>query len=328
MKKTKKVLITGAGGFIGSHVVEAFLKTNADVTALVHYNSRDSYGQLELLSRDILKNIRILSGDISDSSQMRKVIKDQDIIVHLAALIGIPYSFSSVESYIRTNIQGTFNLLDAAKDNGIERFITTSTSEVYGTAKQVPISENHPLNPQSPYAASKVGSDKMTESFYRSFNLPVVILRPFNNYGPRQSARAIIPTVITQALSKNTIKVGDTSTVRDFLYVKDCAQAFVLAANQSGIIGETINIGTGKGILISQMIKKVQKLIGGKLKVIKDEQRIRPNTSEVKKLVCDNKKAKKLLNWQPQTSFEDGLEQTIEWFKNNVGLYKTGKYSQ
>lgn len=328
MGKSKRVLITGAGGFIGSHVVEAFLKSGAQITALVHYNSRDSYGNLELLGKEVLKNIKIVSGDITDNAQVRKITKGHDVIIHLAALIGIPYSFSSVESYIRTNIQGTFNLLDAAKENGVERFIATSTSEVYGTVKNTSITETHPLHPQSPYAASKVGSDKMAESFYHAFNLPVVILRPFNNYGPRQSTRAIIPTVITQALSGKSIKVGDTSTVRDFLYVKDCAQAFLKAADQKGILGETINIGTGKGILISQMIKKVQKIIGKNITVVPDQQRIRPNTSEVKKLVCDNKKAKKLLGWQPQTNFEDGLTETIEWFKNNMGLYKVGKYSQ
>lgn len=323
----KKILITGAGGFIGSHLVEELFKEELEITALIHYNSRNSNGLLEQIDKKILKNIRIIHGDIEDLILTRSQVKGHDIVIHLAALIGIPYSYHAMGSYISTNIQGTYNLLEASRETGVKRFIHTSTSEVYGTAQYLPIDEDHPVKGQSPYSASKIAADKLVESYYYSFNFPTVILRPFNNFGPRQSLRAVIPAVIAQALKRSEIKIGSTEPKRDFVYVKDCVKAYLAAIAKKGIEGATINIGTGSAVSIAQAVEIIGKILGGKIKLKSQKKRIRPQHSEVYELVCNNKKAKKLLGWEPKVSFEEGLTETISWMKSNINFYKTAIYN-
>lgn len=317
-----KILITGAGGFIGSHLVEEFIKNGESVTALVHYNSKNSYGLLDFVDEKIKNGVKIVLGDINDRAFINELLKNKEIVIHLAALVGIPYSYEAVESNIKTNVLGTLSLLEASRLRGIKRFIHTSTSEVYGSAKYTPIDEMHMLHAQSPYSASKIGADKIVESFVNSFNFPAVTIRPFNNYGPRQSARAVIPSVITQVLTQDKLKIGSIDTIRDFTYVKDTAKAFHKAVYQKNIEGETINIGTGKGYKISEVIKKVQNVTGKKIKIINDKSRLRNETSEVDKLICDNTKAKKLLKWEQTTTLDDGLELTIDWIAKNINNYK------
>jgi len=326
----KKVLITGADGFIGSHLVEELLNEGCRVKAFVYYNSFNSWGWLDTLPQDILANIEIFSGDIRDPNGVREAVKGVDIIFHLAALIAIPFSYHSPDSYIDTNVKGTLNIIQAAKDLGIERVLVTSTSEVYGTAQYIPIDENHPRQPQSPYSASKIGADCIAESFYKSFNLPLTIVRPFNTYGPRQSARAVIPTIITQLLNgKDEIKLGDTIPTRDLLFVKDTARGFVEIAKSTTLIGHDCNIATQSEISIGDLAQELINQINPNARIISDEQRIRPEKSEVFRLFGSSQKIKEHTNWKPLHSLADGLSETIKWFNDpaNLSRYKADIYN-
>lgn len=326
----KKVLITGADGFIGSHLTEMLLENGYDVRAFVYYNSFNSWGWLDTLPKEKLKQIDVFTGDIRDPNGVREAMKGIDKVFHLAALIAIPFSYHSPDSYIDTNIKGTLNVLQAARDLNTSRILITSTSEVYGTAQYVPIDEKHPYQGQSPYSATKIGADRLAESFYRSFNMPISIVRPFNTYGPRQSARAVIPTIITQLLSgKEEIKLGALSPTRDFNYVKDTANGFIEIAKSDKTIGEEINIATEREISIDDLAKELIKQINSNAKIICDEERIRPDKSEVNRLLGSNKKIKELTNWSAKFTFEEGIKQTIEWFKvkENITGYKTGIYN-
>lgn len=325
--ENKTVLVTGAGGFIGSHLTEYLVDLNANVKAFVRYNSRNDWGLLELLPKEKLEQVEVIMGDIRDFDAVRQAMKDVDIVFHLASLISIPYSYIHPREVVETNVLGTLNVLMAAKENGVDRFVHTSTSEVYGTAKYVPIDENHPLQGQSPYSASKIAADKLAESFYYSFDLPVAIIRPFNTYGPRQSARAVIPTIITQALTSDKVYVGNLHPTRDYTYIEDTVRAFIMIAECKKAIGEVINIGSNFEISIGDLAKKIISLIGRDVKLVVDPKRIRPKRSEVERLWCDNTKAKKLLGWEPKISLEEGLKRTIEWIKENIHLYKPYIYN-
>jgi dTDP-glucose 4,6-dehydratase len=325
-----KVLVTGADGFIGSHLSEYLVKQGYKVRAFVFYNSFNSYGWLDALPLSILKEIEVFSGDIRDPNGVRLAMRDMDIVFHLAALIAIPYSYHSPDSYVDTNIKGTLNILQAARQLNTKKVLVTSTSEVYGTAKYVPIDEKHPLQGQSPYSATKIGADRLAESFYRSFNLPVCIVRPFNTYGPRQSARAIIPTIITQLLNGETlIKLGDTTPTRDLLFVKDTVKGFEAIAQSDNTIGEEINLSTQTEISIGDLANLLIQLINPKASIQQEQERFRPDKSEVKRLLGSNEKVKNLTNWQPLYSLEQGLIETIEWFKeeNNLKKYKHQIYN-
>ena len=330
----QKILVTGAGGFIGSHVAECLVKQGYQVKAFVEYNSFNSWGWLDFVSKDILSEVEIFSGDVRDPFGVKKAMGSCSRVLHLAALIGIPYSYHSPESYLETNVKGTLNIVQAARELGIERVIHTSTSEVYGTAQYVPIDEKHPLQPQSPYSASKIAADQIALSYYHSFDLPVSIIRPFNTYGPRQSARAIIPTVITQiSQGMKEIKLGSLEPTRDFTYVVDTADAFVKALDAPDIIGKTINLGTNFEISIASLVQMIAKIMYADIKVIADAKRVRPKNSEVERLWSDNTLAKKLLEWKPQFSdtegLRKGLEKTITWFLDptNQKMYKPGIYN-
>ena len=328
--KNKKVLVTGADGFIGSHLVDMLQKAGGKVRAFVYYNSFNSWGWLDTFSKEKLSKIEVFSGDVRDPNGVKKAMEGVDVVFHLAALIGIPFSYHSPDCYVDTNIKGTLNILQAARELKISRLLVTSTSEVYGSALYVPIDESHPLQGQSPYSATKIAADKISESFYRSFNLPVTIVRPFNTYGPKQSARAVIPTIIIQLLTgKKEIKLGSTSPTRDFNYVKDVCNGFLAIANSSKTIGEEINIATGKDISIAELANKIVKKINPKAKVVLDKQRSRPEKSEVESLVGSRKKISMLTDWKPKYSLENGLDKTIAWFecKENLKLYKPGIYN-
>jgi len=324
----KKILVTGADGFIGSHLTEMLVNRGYKVKALAQYNSFNNWGWLE--SVNCKNEIEIISGDIRDLNFCRTISKDIDMIFHLAALIAIPYSYIAPDSYVETNIKGTLNICQAAKENQVSRLIHTSTSEVYGTAQYVPIDENHPLQPQSPYSASKISADAMAMSFYNSFDLPLSIIRPFNTYGPRQSARAVIPTIITQIASgKKEIRLGDTSPTRDFNYVEDCCRGFIMIAESDKTIGETINIGSNSEISISDTLVLIKELMSSDVTFRNDEQRNRPKNSEVFRLWCDNKKIKNLVGYKPQVNFKDGLKKTIDWITQpeNLKMYKSEIYN-
>ena len=328
MLKNKKVLVTGADGFIGSHLTETLVKEGAKVKALSQYNSFNNWGWLEDV--DCKNDIEVVCGDVRDANYIRQISKDVDIIFHLAALIAIPYSYIAPDSYIDTNIKGTLNVCQAAMDNKLEKVIVTSTSEVYGTARYVPIDEKHPKQPQSPYSATKIGADAIAKSFNNAFNLPVVIARPFNTYGPRQSARAVIPTIITQiAAGKKQIKLGDLTPTRDFNFVKDTCSGFVALANCDKAIGEEINIGSNYEISIGDTLNLIKKIMNSDVEFITDEQRIRPKNSEVNRLWCDNTKIKELTGFEPKYTIERGLEETINWFSNpeNLKKYKADIYN-
>jgi NAD dependent epimerase/dehydratase len=328
--KNKKVLVTGAGGFIGSHIVEKLLEEGCEIRAFVHYNSFNRWGWLDSFPKEQLKQIEIFTGDIRDTNGVKTATKGVDIVFHLAALIGIPFSYHSPDSYVDTNIKGTLNILQACRDFNIEKVLITSTSEVYGTAKYVPIDEKHPRQGQSPYSATKIGADFIAESFYRSFDLPVVIVRPFNTYGPRQSARAVIPTIITQLLSgKDEIELGALHPTRDLVFVKDTVEGFIEIAKSDKTIGEEINIATAQEISILDLAKKIINIVNPKAKIITENERLRPEKSEVERLLGDNTKIKTLTNWKPKYSLDEGLRITIEWFKNkeNLKLYKPDIYN-
>ena len=324
----KKVLVTGADGFIGSHLTEMLTEKGYKVKAISQYNSFNNWGWLE--SVNCKKDIEIITGDIRDPHYCKNITKDVDIIFHLAALIGIPFSYIAPDSYVETNIKGTLNICQAANDNGVSHLIHTSTSEVYGTAKYVPIDEKHELQPQSPYSATKIAADAMAKSFFNAFDLPITIARPFNTYGPRQSARAIIPTIITQIASgKKEIKLGDLSPTRDFNYVEDCCRAFIMLSESEKTIGETVNIGSNFEISINDTLKLIKELMSSDVALINDQQRIRPKKSEVYRLWCDNKKISKLVGYKPQTNIQDGLKKTINWItkSENLRIYKSEIYN-
>mgnify|MGYP001583597639 FL=1 len=328
--KNEKVLVTGADGFIGSHLVEALLGEGCRVKAFVYYNSFNSWGWLDTFSKDKLKDIEIFAGDIRDPNGVRESVKGVDMVFHLAALIGIPFSYHSPDSYIDTNIKGTLNVLQACRDYAIERVIVTSTSEVYGTAQYVPIDEKHPLQGQSPYSASKIGADRIAESFYRSFGSPVVIARPFNTYGPRQSARAVIPTIITQLLNnKKEIHLGALHPTRDLNYVSDICRGFISLAGCNEAVGKEINIGSGTEISVGSLAEQLIKLTGSDARIVSEEQRKRPEKSEVERLVCDNSLLQRLTGWKPEVSLKEGLERTIAWLrdKDNLNRYKWDIYN-
>lgn len=326
--KEKNVLVTGAGGFIGSHLTEKLVELNANVKAFVRYNSRNDWGLIELLPRHIKERIEVVPGDLKDPDAVYQTTKNIDIIFHLGSMIAIPYSYVHPRETIETNIIGTLNILTAAKENGIEKLVQTSTSEVYGTAQYVPIDEKHMLQGQSPYSASKIGADKIAESFYRAYNLPVAVIRPFNTFGPRQSARAVIPTIITQALTKEKIFLGSLHPTRDYTYVEDIADAYIKVAESSKSIGEVINVGSNFEISIGSLAKKIVSLIDKNVEIVSDDLRIRPKKSEVERLWCDNMKAKKLLNWAPKTPLDKGLTKTIGWISDNIHLYKPESYTR
>lgn len=322
-----KVLVTGADGFIGSHLTEMLLDEGYNVRALVSYNSFNTWGWLEGISHH---NLEIIQGDIRDSFFCNKICEDVEIVYHLAALIAIPYSYQAPQSYIDTNITGTLNICEAAKNNHVKHLLVTSTSEVYGTAKYVPIDEHHPKQPQSPYSASKIGADAIALSYYNSFGLPVTIVRPFNTYGPRQSARAIIPTIISQiANGAKEIKLGDLSPTRDFNYVSDTCRGFLKISTNKQTIGEEINIASNFEISVEDTLKLIAKLMDSEVRFIQDVQRIRPEKSEVFRLWGANEKIQKLTGFSPETSLEDGLLKTISWFKdeNNLAKYKSTIYN-
>ncbi len=324
----KRVLVTGADGFIGSHLTESLLEKGYEVKAFTLYNSFNTWGWLDTLPKEKLDQIEIFSGDVRDPNGVREAMRGVDGVFHLAALIAIPFSYHSPDSYVDTNIKGTLNVLQAARELGTERIMITSTSEVYGTAKYVPIDEKHPFQGQSPYSATKIGADRLAESFYRSFNLPVSIVRPFNTYGPRQSARAVIPTIISQLLSgKKEIKLGSLTPTRDFNYVKDTAAGFIAIAESDQTIGEEINIATQQEISIGELAGEIISQISPDAKIVCDEQRLRPEKSEVNRLLGANEKIKRLTTWEPQYTFAQGIAETIGWMKGNLNLYKSDIYN-
>jgi len=328
--KNKKILVTGADGFIGSHLVEALLAEGANVRAFCFYNSFNSYGWIDTFPKDKLAKLDIFMGDVRDPNGVRTALKGMDAVFHLAALIGIPYSYHSPDNYVDTNIKGTLNILQAARDLSLERVFITSTSEVYGTALYTPIDEKHPLQPQSPYSATKIGADSISEAFYRSFDLPVTIVRPFNTYGPRQSSRAVIPTIVSQVLAGAAqIKLGELESKRDFSYVKDSCQGFIEIARSGKTIGEKINIATGREITIRELAENIIKLISPRqnIKIISEDKRKRPANSEVMRLLGNNKKIKALTDWKPKYSLKEGLGETISWIKQNMDRYKVNIYN-
>lgn len=322
----KKVLVTGAGGFIGSHLTELLVKKGYDVKAFVHYNSSNKWGWLD--ASDVKNNVEVITGDIRDMDSVYAAMQGCDSVFHLAALIGIPYSYVSPQAYIKTNIEGTYNILQSARQLDVEKIMVTSTSETYGTAQYVPIDENHPMVGQSPYSATKIGADQLAISYFKSFDLPVKIVRPFNTYGPRQSARAIIPTVISQILSgKTELKLGNLTPTRDLTFVKDTANGFLQIALADGLFGEITNIGMSEEITIGELVKLIARLIGTEVQIQSDEQRIRPDKSEVERLFCNNSKILASTSWKPDYTLETGLMETIEWIKNNLAYFKTDIYN-
>lgn len=323
----KNVLVTGSGGFIGSHLTQALVEAGANVRALVHYNSRNDWGLLEHLPPVVRSQLEVVAGDVRDPFSTRKAVAGQEVVFHLAALIAIPYSYTAPDMYVDTNVKGTLNVLQACLDEGVKRLVHTSTSETYGTAVYAPIDERHPLQGQSPYSASKIGADKMAESYHRSFGLPVATVRPFNTYGPRQSARAVIPTIISQALRGDTIKLGSRTPIRDLNFVKDTVNGFLMAGMSEASVGKVINVGYGKGISVGDLALRIGSLMGKDLRILEDEQRIRPQMSEVFQLICDNRQAREILGWEPSHSLDEGLLQTISWVEGHQAFYKADRYN-
>ena len=328
----KTLLVTGACGFIGSHLVEALTKTGAArIKALVMYNARNDWGNIEQLPEEIKNNIEVISGDITDPFFMQEITKNCDVVFHLAALIGIPYSYIAPQHYVQTNVQGTLNVLEACRRNSVQKLVHTSTSENYGTAQYTPIDEKHPLQGQTPYSASKIAADKLAESYHLSFELPVATIRPFNTFGPRQSARAIIPTIISQALAyektKQPIKIGSLTPVRDFTFVKDTVRGFIRMAECDDAVGETINVGTGSAQSIQETLDLILDILGKDIPVETDEARIRPEKSEVLLLLANAAKAKQILDWEPQYTFRQGLEETVSAIRQSLDRYKTAIYN-
>lgn len=325
----KKVLVTGAGGFIGSHLCEALVEAGAEVTAMIRYSSRsgNDWGNLEFLDARKRSEIRVVAGNIEDPFYVESQVLGKEVVFHLAALIAIPYSYIAPLSYVRTNIDGTVNVLEAARKSGRTRVVHTSTSETYGSAQYTPIDEKHPLQGQSPYSASKIGADKMAESYCLSFETPVTTVRPFNTFGPRQSARAVIPTIISQALEQPEIRLGSLSPIRDLTYVKDTVEGFLRIGASDRAIGQTINIGQGRGISVGDLATRILEIMGCNKSVVIDESRIRPAGSEVLQLLCDNTRAKELVGWSPRHSLEDGLKGTIEFISSNRHRFRPAQYT-
>jgi len=322
----RKVLVTGAGGFIGSYLVESLIQSGAQVRGFVRYNSRGDAGLLRLLAPEVLSQVEVIAGDLRDEDAVRKAVQGCQTVFHLGALISIPYSYYHPAEVASTNMMGTLNMLLACRDLGVERLVHTSTSEVYGTARIAPINEEHPLQGQSPYSASKIGADKLAESFYCAFGLPVITVRPFNTFGPRQSARAVIPTIITQALTLDTVSLGSLDTTRDFTYVSDTVSGFLCAARSEHGLGDVFNLGTGEEIRIGDLAEMVIRKVGRKVSIQVDNQRLRPQNSEVMRLISDNTHAREVIGWKPVTPFEKGLENTIAWIRQHLDLYRIGKY--
>lgn len=320
----KRVLVTGAGGFIGSHLTERLVKLGGSVRALVHYNALGSRGWLD--HSPLGKTLEVVAGDVTDRDSMQQAMQGREIVFHLAALIAIPYSYQAPASYVRTNVEGTLNLLQCARDAGVECFVHTSTSEVYGTAQRVPIDESHPLQGQSPYSASKIGADKMAEAVQLSFGLPVVTVRPFNTFGPRQSARAVVPTIITQLLAGANVSLGKTTPTRDLNFIENTLDGFVLAGSSPAAIGKTINLGSGREIGIGDLALLIARLMDRPIQIEREDERLRPEGSEVHRLLADNRLARELLGWEPRVSLESGLERTIEWIRQNPERYRPGVY--
>jgi NAD dependent epimerase/dehydratase len=323
----EQVLVTGAGGFIGSHLTERLVELGASVRALVRYNCRNDWGLLELLDNKVKSEIEIVLGDLTDPYCTLRILAGCSVVFHLAALTAIPYSYIAPSQFVSVNCGGTLNLLEAARSQGVERFVHTSTSETYGTARYTPIDEKHPLQGQSPYAASKIGADKLAESYYLTFGVPVATIRPFNTYGPRQSARAVIPTIISQALSGEVIRLGSLTPVRDLIYVGDTVDGFIKMAEDPRAVGEVINVGTGKSVSIGELAEQIVGLLGGGKRIVTAEERVRPEDSEVMELLCDNRKARELLGWGPQVSLEEGLARTISYIEANLSRYKPEIYN-
>lgn len=322
----QKVLVTGAAGFIGSHLVEELMNLGYQVRAFVRYNARNDWGWLQTLS--CLQDVEVCVGDIRDYDIVLKAVRGVQVVFHLAALIGIPYSYITPLAYIKTNVEGTYNILQASREEGVEKVVHTSTSEVYGTARYVPIDEEHPLHAQSPYAASKIAADQLALSFYRSFDLPVTVVRPFNTFGPRQSARAVIPTIIAQSLKgTGVLRLGNLSPTRDFNYVRDTVTGIAAVGFSDRTTGQVVNIGSGRETAIKEIVKLVKDITGRDVTVEQEETRKRPVESEVGRLVCDNRKAKELAGWAPRYALEEGLSETIAWFKKNLHLYKPDIYN-
>lgn len=322
------VLVTGAAGFIGSHLCERLIRAGSRVRAYIHYNSRNDWGNLELVAPDVKRDIEVVSGDIADSFAVRNAVKGVHTVYHLASLIGIPYSYIAPQSYVQTNVQGAINVLQAARDEGVQRVVHTSTSECYGTAQYVPIDEKHPLQGQSPYSASKVGADMLAESYWRSFGLPVAIIRPFNTFGPRQSARAVIPTIIAQALKGGEIKLGSLTPTRDMNFVDNTVDGFLAVGREAAAVGQVINVGSGREITIGDLARLIVHMIGSDSQVSEDSQRVRPANSEVERLLCGNTKAAELLSWAPRIGLEEGLQRTIDWFRSgHLDRYKSDIYN-
>jgi NAD dependent epimerase/dehydratase len=319
----KKILVTGASGFIGSHLTEELVRIGYSVRAMAHYNFQNNWGWLETLPHNIIKEIEVIPSDVCDPYAVSKAVQRVDIVFHLAALIGIPYSYVAPASYVATNVSGTLNVLQASIDHGISKVIHTSTSETYGTAQYIPIDEKHPLVAQSPYSATKIAADKLAESFYKSFNLPVAIIRPFNTFGPRQSARAVIPTIVSQALSgTGEVFLGSLSPVRDLTYVKDTVRGFIAVADSNKTVGQVVNIGCGEGVTVGELASIILHICESKAQIVTETERVRPEQSEVMELICDNCRAKDLLGWEPAYTLHQGLEETVEWIKKNLELYK------
>lgn len=324
--REKTVLVTGAGGFIASHLIENLVHLGANVRAFVRYNSRNDPGLLAFSPPELSNKVEVIAGDLNDSSAVMSASAGIQYIFHLGALIAIPYSYIHPYEVINTNVIGTLNVLLAARESGVEKLIHTSTSEVYGTALQSPINESHPLQGQSPYAASKIGADKIAESFYRSYDLPVVTIRPFNTYGPRQSGRAVIPTIISQALTQDVVKLGNLDASRDLTYVSDTVDGFIKVAETPNVAGDTFNLGAGKSVTIGELAEKIISLVDRPVKIVVDKKRIRPKKSEVQHLLADNSLAKKSLGWQPQVGLSEGLEKTIRWVEDHIDLYDSSAY--
>jgi NAD dependent epimerase/dehydratase len=322
-----KTLVTGAGGFIGSHLTEELIRQGEDVKALVRYNSRDDRGLLDLLPGEILNQVELVAGDLKDPDGVRKAVRGCSRVFHLGALIAIPYSYVHPHNFIQTNVLGTANVLDAClAEEKVERIVHTSTSEVYGTARYTPIDEHHPLQAQSPYAASKIGADKLAESYFLSFGLPVTTLRPFNTFGPRQSLRAVIPTILSQCLKGGGLRLGDLRPKRDFLYVRDTARGFIEISRREGAVGRVVNIGTGRSVSIGEVAETIQALTGRREEILTEAQRLRPEKSEVMELLADTTAARALFGWAPRYTLEEGLKETLAWYRENLGRFRVGSY--
>jgi NAD dependent epimerase/dehydratase len=325
--KDKRVLVTGAGGFIGSHLVEALVREGAAVRALVQYNSRNDWGQLDRLTAQVRNEVEVITGNIRDAFFMNRITEGRETVFHLAALIPIPYSYVAPSEFVETNVQGTVNVLEAVRSRGVGRLLHTSTSETYGTARYTPIDEEHPLQGQSPYSASKIGADKMAESYWRSFETPVVTVRPFNTFGPRQSARAFLPTVLTQLLTSDVVRVGSLDPVRDMNYVENTVLGFLLAATAPGIEGMTVNLGSGRGVTMGDLLEMACTVTGKSPRIETEDARVRPENSEVMELVCDASRARERLGWEDRVGLEEGVKRTAEWIAEHLDDYKPHLYN-